>query len=92
MGLKSVIVQEMINDCTLQLMKGIDYWDINQLSGSEEVANHKKKKKTNMQGEKNIQHIGMSRSQQVPSAIMLSLRGSELNTTSYDPPRSDSGG
>lgn len=45
MGLKSVIVQEMINDCTLQLMKGIDYWDINQLSGSEEVANHKKKKR-----------------------------------------------
>lgn len=48
MGLKSVVVQEMINDCTLQLMKGIDYWDINQLSGSEEVANHKEKKTTNM--------------------------------------------
>lgn len=32
-------------------MKGIDYWDINQLSGSEEVANHKKKKK-------NTKHVG----------------------------------
>ena len=43
MGLKSVIVQGMINGCTLWLMKGIDYWVINQLSGSEEVANRKKK-------------------------------------------------
>ena len=43
MGLKSVIVQGMINGCTLRLMKGIDYWVINQLSGSEEVANCKEK-------------------------------------------------
>lgn len=43
MVLKSVIVQRMINDCTLRLMKGMDYWVINQLSGSEEDANRKKK-------------------------------------------------
>lgn len=36
-----VVVQRMINGCVLGLTKGVDYWVINQLSESEEIANPK---------------------------------------------------